>query len=279
MSDNLPYTVIDGIKCYSPDEADSYKDYPDSGFDLTDECADSSFWVSSRNRLFTSIVKKNMSSKGKTRLLEIGCGTGNFIREIVQDDNLEITGSEIYIKGLKYAKENIPGVEFVQFDVTQGKIDKRFQIIAAFDVIEHIENDAAALLNINQMLETNGVLIISVPQHMFLWSRLDEIVKHKRRYSRGELIEKLKANGFDICFSTSFLFFLFPLMLISRLFDKGKGRDGSRSNKQALQKRVQFSGSLNAIFNLLMRIDEGLIKMGISLPVGGTLVVVAKKQK
>jgi 2-polyprenyl-3-methyl-5-hydroxy-6-metoxy-1,4-benzoquinol methylase len=276
MSDNLQYTMIDGIKCYSPEVASAYTDYPDSGFDLTDKNSESSFWVSSRNRLFKSIVQCHLAPKGKTKFLEIGCGTGDFIQQIAKNENLEITGSEIYLKGLVYAKKNLPGIDFIQFDVTQGKIGEQFDIITAFDVIEHIENDNAALSNISQMLKKDGVLVVSVPQHMFLWSKLDEIVKHKRRYSRSDLVAKLKANDFDIDYATSFLFILFPLMLLSRLFDKGS--DQTPSGEQELEKRVKFSGFLNAIFDFLMRIDEGLIRLGFSLPFGGTLVVVARKR-
>lgn len=276
MSDNLQYVMIDGIKCFSPEVASSYVDYPDNGFDLTDKNAENSFWVGSRNRLFKRIVQQHLLPTGRTTFLEIGCGTGDFIQQIAHTENLEITGSEVYLKGLAYAKKNLPNLDFVQFDVTQGKIGKQFDIITAFDVIEHIDNDNAALANINQMLNKNGVLILSVPQHMFLWSRLDEIVKHKRRYSKRELLTRLKENGFEISFATSFVFVLFPLMMLSRLFDKG--RDKSQSDKYALEKRVRFPRILNAILNVFMRVDEGLIKLGISLPFGGTLVVVARKR-
>ncbi|MDO8448283.1 MAG: class I SAM-dependent methyltransferase [Rhodoferax sp.] len=276
MSDNLPYTVVEGIRCFSPEVASSYADYPDGGFDLTDKSGESSFWVRSRNRLFKSIVYDQMAPTGKTKFLEIGCGTGGFIQQIVENENLEITGSEIYLKGLLYAKKNLPHVDFIQFDVTQGEIGEKFDIIVAFDVIEHIEDDVAAISNINKMLHKGGVLIMTVPQHMFLWSKLDEIVKHKRRYSRRELITKLQENGFDISYSTSFLFMLFPLMLISRIFDKG--RDQSQSDEVALEKRVVFSNALNWIFDHFMRIDEALIRLGISLPFGGTLVIIARKR-
>jgi 2-polyprenyl-3-methyl-5-hydroxy-6-metoxy-1,4-benzoquinol methylase len=276
VSGNLQYTMVDGIKCYSPEVARAFNDYPESGFDLTDKNAESSFWVSSRNRLFKSIVQRHMVPIGKTKFLEIGCGTGNFIQQIAQNKKLEITGSEIYLKGLVYAKNNLPSANFVQFDVTKGTIGEQFNIITAFDVIEHIENDNAALSNISQMLNKDGVLIVSVPQHMFLWSKLDEIVKHKRRYSRRDLAAKLKANDFDIDYATSFLFILFPLMLLSRLFDKGG--DQSPLDEQGLEKRVKFSSVLNTIFDFLMRIDEGLIRLGVSLPFGGTLVVLARKR-
>lgn len=267
--------MIDGIKCYSPEVTSAYTNYPRRGFDLTDKNAESSFWVSSRNRLFKSIVQRHLVPTGKTKFLDIGCGTGNFIQQIAQNKNLEITGSEIYLKGLVYAKNNLPSIDFVQFDVTKGTLGEQFNIITAFDVIEHIENDNAALSNISQMLNKDGVLIVSVPQHMFLWSKLDEIVKHKRRYSRRDLVAKLKANGFDIDYVTSFLFILFPLMLLSRLFDRGG--DQPASDEQGLEKRVKFSSVLNTIFDIFMRIDEGLIRLGVSLPFGGTLVVVARK--
>lgn len=275
MNNKMDYKIIEGIKCFSPEVANAYADYPDSGFDLTDKNVQSSFWVSSRNRLFKNIVQRNMSRTGKTKFLEIGCGTGDFIKQIVQNVKLDITGSEIYLKGLLYAKNNLPNVEFIQFDITQGVVGEEFDLIVAFDVIEHIENDVAAISNINQMLTKNGVFIVSVPQHMFLWSSLDDLVKHKRRYSRRELIKKLQENGFNICYVSSFLFVLFPLMLISRMFDKGQGK--TQLEEVALEKRVTFPKAFNCIFDLFMRIDEVLIRIGLSLPFGGTLIVVARK--
>jgi 2-polyprenyl-3-methyl-5-hydroxy-6-metoxy-1,4-benzoquinol methylase len=276
VSDILPYTVVDGIRCFSPEVASSYTDYPDGGFDLTDKSGESSFWVRSRHRLLKRIVYDQLAQAGKIKLLEIGCGTGRFIREIVDNKNLEITGSEIYLKGILYAKKNIPNVDFIQFDVTQGLIGEEFDLIIALDVVEHIENDVAALSNIYKMLRKGGGLIITVPQHMFLWSRLDEILKHKRRYSRRELVAKLQENGFDIRYLTSFLFVLFPLMVIARMFDRG--RHQTQPDEAALEKKVTFPNALNWIFDHLMRIDEELIRLGFSLPFGGTLVVVARKR-
>ena len=276
MNVPLQYKIINGIKCFSPEVANSYDDYPAGGFDLTDKSGESSFWVRSRNRLFKRIVLKHLVVSGKTKLLEIGCGTGGFIQQIAGNENLQITGSEIYLQGLLYAQRKIPGVEFIQFDITQGTIGDEFDVIVAFDVIEHIENDNEAISNISKMLNKQGSLIITVPQHMFLWGTLDEIVKHKRRYSRRELVTRLQENGFEISYCTSFLFVLFPLMMISRLFDRGR-KQGQNENV-ALEERVKFSTALNWVFDRFMRIDEFLIRLGVSLPFGGTLVVVATKR-
>jgi 2-polyprenyl-3-methyl-5-hydroxy-6-metoxy-1,4-benzoquinol methylase len=276
MSDDTPYSIIDGIRCYNPEVASSYADYPDDGFDLTDKNAASSFWVSSRNRLFKSLVFQQMAPAGKTKFLEIGCGTGDFIRQIIGHNELAITGSEIYLKGLVYAQKNLPGVDFIQLDVTRGQVGEKFDMIVAFDVLEHIEDDVSAISNINKMLGPGGVFIASVPQYMFLWGRLDEIVKHKRRYSRKELVTKLREGGFDVSYATSFVCALFPLMVITRMLDKG--REQSQPDAAALEKRVSFPKALNWILDLVMRIDEALIRLGVSLPFGGTLVVVAKQR-
>jgi 2-polyprenyl-3-methyl-5-hydroxy-6-metoxy-1,4-benzoquinol methylase len=256
--------------------ANAFEGFPESGFDLTDKGGESDFfWSRSRNRLFKSIIYDHMTTTGKTKFLEIGCATGEFIQQIVENEHIEITGSEIYLKALLHAKKNLPDVDFIQFDVSQGLVGEEFDIIVALDVIEHIENDVAAISNINKMLRTGGCLIITVPQHMFLWSNLDEILKHKRRYSRQGLVTKLQENGFDISYTTSFLFVLFPLMLISRMFDKGRCQ--TQPDRAAIEKRVKFPSALNRVFDLFMRIDEALIRLGFSLPFGGTLAVVAKK--
>jgi SAM-dependent methyltransferase len=278
MINKLEYTVINKIKCFSPEVANAYSDYPSDGFDLTDQNKNDngSFWVNSRNRLFRRMVERNLPKTDRVKFLDIGCATGDFIRQIVNNKNLEITGSEIYLGGLQYAKENLPSVDFVQFDVTQGQIGDGFDMITAFDVVEHIENDGAAISNMYEMLNKNGTLIISVPQHMFLWSKLDEIVKHKRRYSRREMLNKLETNGFLISRTTSSVFALFPLMIISRMLDNW--RDRSPSEERGLENRVTFSKALNWILDRVMRVDEILIGWGLSLPFGGTLVVVAKKR-
>ena len=223
MTRKLISKEVEGITCYSTNVASDCADYPDSGFDVTDEYAATSFWVSSRNRLFSWLVHQQKDRLGTASLLDVGCGTGDFAQHLVKDGTLSITGSEIYLKGLHFAKRRQPDVEFIQYDVTDGILDRSYDIITAFDVFEHIERDVEGMRNVHQMLTPQGVFILSVPQHMFLWSRLDEIVCHKRRYSRAEMLAKLRDTGFTPVRVTSHVFTLFPLMELSRLLDRAKG--------------------------------------------------------
>ena len=276
MTKTLTSKVVEGIACYSTDVASDYADYPDSGFDVTDEYASTSFWVRSRNRLFSWLVHREKDRLGTAKLLDVGCGTGDFAQHLINDGTLSITGSEIYLKGLRLAKQRQPDVEFIQYDVTEGILDRHFDIITAFDVFEHIEQDVEGMRNVHQMLTPKGAFILSVPQHMVLWSRLDEIVFHKRRYSRKEMLTKLRETGFTPVRVTSHVFMLFPLMVLSRLLDRAKGSRPT-DEPDELSRRVKFSPVTSWLFNKIMYLDEALIKFGLSLPFGGTLVVVAHK--
>jgi 2-polyprenyl-3-methyl-5-hydroxy-6-metoxy-1,4-benzoquinol methylase len=282
MTKLLKYTLVEGIKCYSPKESNRYVDYPTVGFDLTEKLEKYSFWVRSRIRLLKSIVDKYSRRFNKARFLEIGCGTGTFLQAIETNKNLSVTGSEIYIKGLLYAKKRASKVEFIQYDVKHGILDQTFDIIGAFDVIEHIDDDMTAISNIFEMLNDGGYCVITVPQYMFLWSRLDEIVNHKRRYSRKELLTKFRKQGFQISYCSSFLFLLFPLMLFQRFFDRMESnfvKKEKHISEGEFETRVRLPKLLNWLFDNLMRFDEALIKCGTSLPVGGSLLLIAKKQK
>jgi len=272
----LEYQLIDGIKCYSPHLAYDYFNYLEGGHELTDNNSKNSFWVQSRNRLFKYLIRKSLTGSHIKKVLEIGCATGDLISEIEEFKDLTITGSEIYINGLWYAKQNLPDIEFIQYDVTEGVIGNHFDLIAAFDVIEHIENDVAALGNIFDMLKEGGVAIISVPQYQFMYGNLDKIVCHKRRYSKKELLSKIRDSGFSLQYTTSFVFMLFPIMLILRLLDK-KNDTSTSTQKDALEKRAKFNPYLNKALDFVMQADEYLIKKNVSLPFGGTLVVIAKK--
>lgn len=276
MSKRLTAELVDDIPCYSRGVANDYADYPDSGFDLTDDYAETSFWVRSRNRLFKWLVQREVSRLGQARLLDVGCGTGEFLQHLKGRPELALTGSEIYLKGLQLAKRRQPEVEFIQYDVTEGPLDRAFDIVTAFDVFEHIEQDEQGLRNVHDVLTKDGVLILSVPQHRFLWSHLDDIVCHKRRYTRAEMVEKLRRTGFTPVRVTSHVFALFPAMLVARLRDKARAAP-EPGQADALADRVTFPPLLNWVMDKVMHVDEAMIKLGISLPFGGTLVVVARK--
>lgn len=273
MSSGPSFRLVSGVKCYHPEVAEACDDYPESGFDVTDDVEDESFWVRSRVRMLRDEIL-TIAGGRPARLLEIGCGTGTLLRSLRGVDGLELVGSEAYLRGLQSAIRRGPGVDFIQLDATRIPFDSEFDIVGAFDVIEHVDDDEGVLRGIRRALRPGGRLLLTVPQHRFLWSRLDELVHHKRRYERRELVGKLRGVGFEVDYVTSFVFALFPFLLVSRLLDRGPRGADERAD---LDRRVRFPRWMNRLFDHVMRIDEALVRRRWSLPFGGSLFVAARR--
>lgn len=147
--------------------------------------------------------------------------------------------------------------------------------VGAFDVLEHIEEDEEVMQSVFRSLKPGGRFYISVPQHQFLWSNIDDYLCHKRRYSRSEMLGKLKQAGFEIDWVSSYVFTLFPMMAISRILKKKAPKDNTY--QETVQTEIVLPPVLDKLMEFLMGIDKALIRLGVSLPFGGSLYVVARK--
>ena len=143
-------------------------------------------------------------------MLEVGCGTGFVLQQLAAENRYELTGLESHIAGLRYARARLPSVEFVQADARDLPYESEFDAVGAFDVIEHVGEDEAVLASIRRALKVGGIVIVTVPQHKWLWSGTDEQAMHKRRYTRRELMTKLETAGLRSCDCTSFVTVLLP---------------------------------------------------------------------
>jgi SAM-dependent methyltransferase len=144
-------------------------------------------------------------------------------------------------------------------------------VVGAFDVLEHLDEDVMALQEIHRALRPGGGAILLVPQHPRLWSRMDTVARHVRRYTRRELLRKVRAAGFEPVTATSFVSTLLPAMVVSRAARRLLGR--AYDPVAELQ-----PGPLNAVFERLLSGERWLIERGVSFPVGGSLLVVARRR-
>jgi SAM-dependent methyltransferase len=269
------FVEIDGFRCYAPALALGCADYPSEGFDVTAEVEANSFWCRSRNRILGLIVKRFTDRSRQLAMLEIGCGIGGVVAELRRVPNLRLTASEIYLQGLRYARSRFPDVDFIQLDATNMPFQGRFDIVGAFDVLEHIQADDRVMHAVHQSLRPGGVFIVTVPQYQWMWSPLDEVVHHKRRYGRSELLRKLRGNDFDVLFCSSFVTALFPAMAASRLL--ARTRPTQPDTRKAFASQVTLPPAANRLCDWVMRLDELALRAGLSLPFGGSLLVVARK--
>jgi SAM-dependent methyltransferase len=275
MDTTITPQVIDGIDCYAPEMAFSNEDYSPEAFERLYKAEHKNFWFKSRKRIFHHIIGKLAKKKtGDFSFIEIGCGTGFILKGLSDIPNLIPTGADVYIEGLKITRERLKNVKLVQLNAVEMPFSDQFDAVGAFDVIEHIGADLEVMKQVNHSLRPNSYFIISVPQFKFMWSYLDDMACHKRRYTRKEIRQKLDAAGFSIKYITSFVFFLFPVMWFGRLFKKNRKKTYNVNDQM---KEIEIGPILNAICGFFTRMDELLIKAGISLPFGGSLIVVAQK--
>ncbi|MEO8664100.1 MAG: class I SAM-dependent methyltransferase [Ignavibacteria bacterium] len=271
------FELIDGIKCYAPDLAEQNEDFQSEGFDLLFRVEEKNFWFRSRNRIIKHLFKKYLGTDKERNILEIGCGTGFVLKGLSEYKNYNLTGAEIHLAGLKYARMRLPGAEFIQVDATRMPFENQFDAIGTFDVLEHISEDRLVMKNIFKALKPGGLFFITVPQHQFMWSAADDIAFHKRRYSRKELAGKIKDSGFSVEYTGSFVTSLFPAMYLSRVHKKYFTKEEEINLEK--NSELELSPGINSIFEKIMKLDELMIRSNLSLPFGGSLVMVARKSK
>jgi SAM-dependent methyltransferase len=227
-----------------------------------------SFWFRSRNRLVAWALRRYFP--GAERLLEIGCGTGYVLEGLSRaHPTLALTGADLHEGGLRHAARRLPGVELMQFDARDIPFDGEFDVVGAFDVIEHVNADEEVLAGMHAAVKPEGGILLTVPQHPWLWSAADVYAEHKRRYRRHELLTKLAAAGFAVRRITSFISLLLPAMIAARMRERVSRRpyDPSREHREA-----EPAGEL---MERVVDLERRLIARGVDFPAGGSLLVAA----
>ncbi|MAZ69013.1 class I SAM-dependent methyltransferase [Porticoccus sp.] len=239
-------------------------------FPLLAEAEAGHWWFLSRNRLLLWVLAKKVGSFRS--FLEVGCGTGFVLRDVAKAfPETECFGSEYFEEGLVFARARVPTATFRQIDATRMTESEHYDVIGAFDVIEHIEPDQLVLANLARAMKPNGALLLTVPQHRWLWSEVDQQACHVRRYTRNELIFKVSQAGLSVSFVTSFVSLLLPLMWLAR------SRAKANSQNCDSMSELRLPGWINCGLEAVMRLELFLIKLGIRLPVGGSLLLLARK--
>lgn len=262
--------VVEGFSAYAPELAQQGGGFDASYFPVLARLEESNFWFKARNELILWALTRYC---GDFRTyLEIGCGTGYVLTGVAHRfPDAVLSASEIFTAGLRFAAERVPSAAFMQMDARHIPFSEEFNVVGAFDVVEHIKEDDAVLAQAYKALKPGGYLLLTVPQHAWLWSSSDDYARHERRYSKEELHEKVRSAGFKLQRSSSFVSLLLPFMLISRLSLKKKQAEFDPTEE------FKLPAWINAAFYRVMALERGVIRLGLNLPVGGSRLLVAQK--
>lgn len=228
---------------------------------------DKHWWFVGRRKIIESVLDKFYKKSASNKILEIGCGTGGNLPLLSKYGAL--TAIELYDEAIEIAaKRNIcPVYKGSLPDNIQ--LENKYDLICMLDVLEHIEDDSGALNNLASQLNSNGMLLITVPAYMFLWSAHDEIHHHQRRYTRKELEGIIMKSGLKIKYSTYFNTLLFPLVYSARLA-------GKLVNKNQASDANMPSPIVNLILQSIFQLEKLILRL-ISLPFGVSVLIIAEK--
>jgi len=252
-------------------QQDYYKEY----YDLERQ----HWWFVAREKIISNYIKKLIRDKlinhQTIKILNIGCGPGRSSQYLSNFG--EVTSIEYDKECCEFASK-MTGLEIINGSITELPFaDKSFDLVCAFDVIEHVEDDQLAVSEMKRVAKEDAVLLITVPAFMSLWSHHDVINHHFKRYKSNE-IEKLfdyNTDGQKI-FVSYFNFILFlPIYIIRQLSNwliSDKKRPGSGSDFETFK-----PGIMNDILYRIMAFESKLINRNIKLPFGVSIIYSWKK--
>lgn len=227
------------------------------------------WWFAARRKILFSLLKSRsiINESQKIQILDVGCGTGKNLADLSAHGHA--VGLDSAHQALRYASGK--NIRFL----TQASCsdlpfaEKKFDLITSLDILEHLDNDVAALREFYRALKPGGYLLVSVPAFSWLWSLQDKISQHKRRYKKRELIEKLTTARFQIEKVTYFNSFLFLPIFIGRLLLKILPHHFKSENEIVAP---GLNGLLKTIFS-----SEAWFLKRMDFPIGVSILALAQK--
>jgi len=230
------------------------------------------WWYVARRKIIFDWVLSVLSNYPSPRILDIGCGTGFNLDYLRQHNYTNLVGLDFSGDALQFCQTRYLS-HLVCGDGTLPPLKaETFEVITALDLIEHLEDDVSALQSLAQLLTPNGSLIIFTPAFNFLWGLQDEVSHHFRRYTAGELKQKINQAGLTIKKLTYANSFLFPAILAGRLALRLYGNN----NVSATSENDLHPGWSNHLLQSIFAAEQPLLRH-IDFPIGVSLLCVATK--
>lgn len=231
------------------------------------------FWFRGRSKLVLWALEEFFPAARS--FLEVGCGTGDVLATLAGSrPELALVGGDMHVEALRLASPRVDRAVFIQVDARSLPYQEEFDVLGAFDVLEHVDKDQVALGEFFRSARRGGGIIVTVPQHPTLWSRWDEFSAHQRRYTRQALIRRVEAAGFRVRWMTSFMTLLFPALLASRVALALRATPTASSDLFPMLRLPRF---LDRYFERICDLEKQLLTKRVSLPLGGSLLCVGVK--
>lgn len=214
---------------------------------------------------------------GSPIILDVGCSSGFFLEELSRAfPDAGLIGAD-YLRGpLERLARRAPGIPILQFDLRACPLpDSCVDGVTCLNVLEHIDDDGAALAHIRRILRPGGIAHIEVPAGPALYDAYDEHLMHHRRYRLGGLLELARRSGLEIERATHLGFLVFPAFWWTKAQNRKKSTVSPEEEASLVSMQIR-STRRSRILSGLMRLETGLGRF-VRFPCGIRCVVVARK--
>ncbi len=237
----------------------------DADFELQTHRAEDRHWWYRGRRNVLEVVLSHLSLAPGARILDAGCGSGRNMVELARYGT--VTGIELSATSVDVARERQVG------DVVEGSVlempfaEDSFELAVSLDVIEHLQDDRAALAELRRVVAPGGALLVTVPAYQGLWSRHDEINHHHRRYSRRTLVQAAESAGWSCTRTSHFNSLLLPVAIALRAV-----QPLNRSARESSLDLWVPPAPLNWLLEQPLNAEAALIGRGMRIPAGLSLL-------
>jgi SAM-dependent methyltransferase len=227
------------------------------------------WWHLGRLRIIQTYIQRAKKNKETLKIMNIGCGTGgtiDMLESFGEVDNVDISDEAIkFMKERGYTR--ITKVDDIELPFRS----KSYDLVGAFDVLEHIEDQVGALKEWKRILKDDGAVVITVPAYQWLWTDHDVSLHHKRRYTTQRLAEAAAEAGLKPEKQSYAVVFSLPLVAGFRLLNKALGRKADSETSY-----VSVPNWTNKAFTAMLY-GEAKLHQKLKFPFGTSVVTILRK--
>jgi SAM-dependent methyltransferase len=232
----------------------------------THQAEDRHWWYRGRRTVLDGVIA-DLGMPANARILDAGCGSGRFMVDLAKRG--EVTGVELSDTSVALARQRDIGEVIAGSVLEMPFADASFDLAVSLDVIEHLEDDVAALRELRRVVAPGGALLVTVPAYQWLWSGHDEINHHHRRYTRRTLQSAAEQAGWKQARTTYFNSLLLPVAILLRVLD----RFSTKTTESSLDLWIPPE-PLNWLLERPLALEAALIARGGRIPSGLSLLAV-----
>jgi SAM-dependent methyltransferase len=236
-------------------------------FDRMAELDQDHWWFLARRRILKRLIERVVKPPKKSRILEVGCGTGHNLTMLKSFGKVEASELDPCARALasKRLRKEVKEAKLPDLSMFERNA---YDLIALLDVLEHVPDDLASLRAIHRRLKPGGALLLTVPANPWMWSAHDSAHHHFRRYTKKQLQELFLRSGLEVQLLSYFNSLLFPLIAAARIAGKIIRKDSADDSLP--------SGPVNAVLEKVFGFESGLIGR-VPMPFGVSLVAVVRR--